>query len=146
MRCGILVDVRTLKVQALWDGEAGVWVAESDDVPGLATEAATLEELLAKLAVMVPELLEENGVALELPVELRLRGYPAPGLLLMADYAPEVKRLLREAGCYPVRQGKGDHEIWFSPITGRKFVVDSKIKSRHTANAVLKQAGLPKKF
>lgn len=71
MRCGILVDVRTLKVQALWDGEAGVWVAESDDVPGLATEAATLEELLAKLAVMVPELLEENGVALELPVELR---------------------------------------------------------------------------
>ena len=43
----------------------------------------------------------------------------------MADYAPEVKRLLREAGCYPVRQGKGDHEIWFSPITGRKFVVDS---------------------
>ncbi len=27
-----------------------------------------------------------------------------------------------------------------------KFVVDSKIKSRHTANAVLKQAGLPKKF
>ena len=72
MRCGILVDVRTLKVQALWDGEAGVWVAESDDVPGLATEAATREELLAKLAVMVPELLEENGVALELPVELRL--------------------------------------------------------------------------
>ena len=72
MRCGILVDVRTLKVQALWDGEAGVWVAESDDVPGLATEAATLEELLAKLAVMVPELLAENGVARELPVELRL--------------------------------------------------------------------------
>lgn len=64
--------MRTLKVQALWDGEAGVWVAESDDVPGLATEAATLEELLAKLAVMVRELLEENGVALELPVELRL--------------------------------------------------------------------------
>lgn len=72
MRCGILVDVRTLKVQALWDREAGVWVAESEDVPGLATEAATLEELLAKLAIMVPELLEENGVAVELPVELRL--------------------------------------------------------------------------
>jgi len=64
----------------------------------------------------------------------------------MADYAPEVKRLLREAGCYLVRQGKGDHEIWFSPITRCKFVVDGKIKSRHTANAVLKQAGLPKRF
>ena len=27
-----------------------------------------------------------------------------------------------------------------------RFVVDNRIKSRHTANAVLKQAGLPKKF
>ncbi|AFV75135.1 protein of unknown function (DUF1902) [Thermus oshimai JL-2] len=64
--------MRALKVRALWDGEAGVWVAESQDVPGLATEASTLEELLAKLAVMVPELLEENGVAVEPPVELHL--------------------------------------------------------------------------
>lgn len=64
----------------------------------------------------------------------------------MADYAPEVKRLLREAGCHFVRQGKGDHEIWYSPLTGRKFVVDGKILSRHTANAILKQAGLPKRF
>jgi hypothetical protein len=44
------------------------------------------------------------------------------------------------------RPGKGDHEIWFSPHTGIRFPVDSKIKSRHTANAVLKQAGLPKHF
>lgn len=64
--------MRALKVRALWDGEAGVWVAESQDVPGLATEASTLEELLAKLAVMVPELLEENGVAVEPSVELHL--------------------------------------------------------------------------
>ncbi len=49
-----------------------MWVAESEDVPGLATEAPTLEELLAKLAVMVPELLEENGVRVEPPVELHL--------------------------------------------------------------------------
>jgi hypothetical protein len=28
----------------------------------------------------------------------------------------------------------------------RKFTVDGKIKSRHTANAVLKQAGIGKKF
>jgi hypothetical protein len=41
--------------------EAGVWVATSDDVPGLATESASLEELSAKLAVMVPELLDANG-------------------------------------------------------------------------------------
>ncbi|MGC8905503.1 DUF1902 domain-containing protein [Thermus sp.] len=57
---------------ASWDEGAGVWVAESEDVPGLATEAPTLEELLAKLAVMVPELLEENGARVELHRELHL--------------------------------------------------------------------------
>lgn len=64
----------------------------------------------------------------------------------MSDFAPELKRLLREAGCYFVRSGKGDHEIWFSPMVGRNVTVDSKIKSRHTANAVLKQSGLEKKL
>jgi hypothetical protein len=64
----------------------------------------------------------------------------------MADYAPAVKRQLREAGCWLDRQGKGDHEIWYSPHTERKFPVDNKIKSRHTANGILKQAGLPKAF
>jgi HicA toxin of bacterial toxin-antitoxin, len=64
----------------------------------------------------------------------------------MADYSPEVKKILRENGCRFDRAGKGDHEIWFSPITKRKFPVDHKILSRHTANAVLKQAGIPKAF
>jgi hypothetical protein len=64
----------------------------------------------------------------------------------MSDFAPLLKKYLREAGCYLKRQGKGDHEIWSSPLTGINFVVDGTIKSRHTANAVLKQAGLPKKF
>jgi hypothetical protein len=64
----------------------------------------------------------------------------------MSDYTPSLKQLLREAGCLFERQGKGDHEIWFSPTTKIRFVVDRSIKSRHTANAVLKQAGLPKAF
>ncbi len=64
----------------------------------------------------------------------------------MGDYTKALKKYLREAGCSFVRHGKGDHEIWFSPVTALKFVVDNAIKSRHTANAVLKQAGLPKKF
>jgi hypothetical protein len=62
----------------------------------------------------------------------------------MSDYTPHLKEVLRAAGCRFERSGKGDHEIWFSPISGIRFVVDSSIKSRHTANAVLKQAGLPK--
>jgi hypothetical protein len=64
----------------------------------------------------------------------------------MADYSSAVKQILRENGCYFERAGKGDHQIWCSPITNRRFPVDSKIKSRHTANGILKQAGLPKQF
>ena len=54
--------------------------------------------------------------------------------------------MLLEVGCYFERQGKGDYEIWYSPITDRRFVIDGTIKSRYTANGVLKQAGLPKAF
>lgn len=64
----------------------------------------------------------------------------------MESFTPELKRLLLVAGCRFIRTGRGDHELWFSPISGKPFVVDNKIKSRHTANAVLKQAGLPKAF
>jgi hypothetical protein len=42
------------------------------------------------------------------------------------------------------RQGREDHEIWESPKSGARFVVDGKIKSRHTANEVHKHAGLEK--
>jgi predicted RNase H-like HicB family nuclease len=34
----------------------------SEDVPGLATEGETLEGLIEKLKIMIPELLEANGV------------------------------------------------------------------------------------
>jgi predicted RNase H-like HicB family nuclease len=49
-------------VIAEWDDEARVWVASSEDVPGLATGADTFEELIEKLKVVIPELLVENGV------------------------------------------------------------------------------------
>ena len=64
----------------------------------------------------------------------------------MADFAPEVTRILRENGCEFARRGKGDHDMWYSPISGRNVTVDHEIKSRHTANGVLKQAGLKKAF
>jgi predicted RNA binding protein YcfA (HicA-like mRNA interferase family) len=62
------------------------------------------------------------------------------------SFAPELIRLLKEAGCMFVRHGKGDHDIWHSPRSGTTFPVDHKILSRHTANGVLRQAGLPKHF
>jgi predicted RNase H-like HicB family nuclease len=68
---------KVLFVRADWDEEARVWVASSDDVPGLATEAPTVEELLVKLEVMVPELLEANGwpEGDEVPFEVLLRRF-----------------------------------------------------------------------
>jgi hypothetical protein len=64
----------------------------------------------------------------------------------MNDFYAALVQLLQAAECRFVRQGRGDHEIWFSPLSNRPLTVDRKIKSRHTANAVLKQAGLPKAF
>jgi hypothetical protein len=56
-------DSRNVEVNAIWDDEAGVWVAESEDVPGLVTEAETMEALMEKLRVLVPELMELSGSA-----------------------------------------------------------------------------------
>ena len=64
----------------------------------------------------------------------------------MADYASDLKIILKEARCWFVRQGRCDHEIWESPHTHRRFTVPTTIKSRHTANEILKQAGLEKRF
>jgi hypothetical protein len=64
----------------------------------------------------------------------------------VAGYTRDLKKILKKAGCKYDKPGKGDHEIWFSPITGRRFTVDANIKSRHTANGVLKEAGLEKEF
>lgn len=52
---------KEIVVNACWDAEAEVWTARSDDVPGLALEAATVELLRARLKLVVPELLELNG-------------------------------------------------------------------------------------
>ncbi len=62
------------------------------------------------------------------------------------SYTRDVKRILRDGGCAFHRQGRGDHEIWFSPITNKPSTVDGDIRSRHTANGTLQDAGLPKAF
>ena len=64
----------------------------------------------------------------------------------MAEYEKKVRALMKQFNCTFVRRGKGDHDIWYSPITDRHVTVDTKIKSRHTANAILKQSGIDYKF
>jgi len=49
-------------VDVEWDDEAEVWVASSEDVPGLVTGADTLEALIEKLKIVIPELLDANGL------------------------------------------------------------------------------------
>ena len=52
---------RTYHVEARWDCEAGVWIAESDDIPGMVAEAESMNALMEKVRVLVPELFELNG-------------------------------------------------------------------------------------
>lgn len=64
----------------------------------------------------------------------------------MAEYEKKVRELLMKHGCTFQRHGKGDHDIWYSPITNLPFTVDGKIKSRHTANGIMKRAGINHHF
>jgi predicted RNA binding protein YcfA (HicA-like mRNA interferase family) len=64
----------------------------------------------------------------------------------MADFYRDLIAILRANGCHLVRTGKGSHEIWYSPVNNRHVTVPRSTKSRHSANDVLKQAGLPKAF
>ncbi len=64
----------------------------------------------------------------------------------MAEYEKKVREILAQNDCTFTRHGKGDHDIWYSPITNRYITVDSKIKSRHTANAIMKQSGIDYRF
>ena len=49
-----------MEIRAEWDDEARVWYATSDDVPGLVTEAPTIEALIERLRAIIPELMELN--------------------------------------------------------------------------------------
>lgn len=64
---------------------------------------------------------------------------------MASDFGRQIRTILNDSGGYLVRQGK-KHEIWYSPVSDRNFSVPRKIKSRHTANAILKQAGLREKL
>ncbi len=63
----------------------------------------------------------------------------------MTDFGKAVRDKLSEAGCAFLRRGKGDHDIWTTP-DGKRIVVPVRIKSRHTANSILKDSGAPKPF
>jgi predicted RNA binding protein YcfA (HicA-like mRNA interferase family) len=64
---------------------------------------------------------------------------------LPKDFYRELARILTANGWAKGEGGKGSHEKWINTRTGRSIIVP-RSKSRHTANEVLKQAGLKKAF
>ena len=64
----------------------------------------------------------------------------------MADYTKYVRDRLNEHGWSFLRRGKGSHDIWTKKPTGEIVSVSKNIKSRHTANSILKKAGIGAKF
>ena len=62
---------RPIVVHADWDPDAQVWVATTQDVKGLVTEADSIEALRAKLPNMILDLLEESGVS-DLPASIEI--------------------------------------------------------------------------
>ena len=100
-----------------YDEEAAVWIATSDDLTGLVLEDESPEALTKRVADAAPELIELNNL-------------------------PRYKTIKFSI----IRHGKGDHDIYYSPITNANFTVDSTIKSRHTANAIMKQSGINYRF
>ena len=57
------------RINFVWDNEAAVWVATSQDVPGLVLESGSFDALLERVRYAVPELIELNG---EKPTNLKL--------------------------------------------------------------------------
>ena len=54
--------VMRCKIRFQWDEEAAVWIATSDDVPGLVLESGSFDALVERVKLAVPELLKLNGV------------------------------------------------------------------------------------
>jgi len=58
----------------------------------------------------------------------------------MAEYEKKVREILEQNGYSFHHHGRGDHDIWFNGQLNIKVSVDSKIKSRHMANQIMKEA------
>ena len=51
------------KVNCTWDSEAGVWITQSDDIPGLVLEGGSLDALIERVRFAAPELIALNKVS-----------------------------------------------------------------------------------
>lgn len=65
---------------------------------------------------------------------------------MVDGYGKALIRILRKHGWKLLRPGKGDHEIWLSPDGERKVAIDRGTRSRYTALAILKDAGIDERI
>lgn len=66
------------------------------------------------------------------------------GCLTLAEgYYQNVTGILMRCGFVFWKSAKGSHEKWRNAETGRILIVPYNLKSRHTANGILKDAGSP---
>ena len=125
-------------VSAAWDRHASVWTGHCDAIPA-AADAATLDELLTKIAVMARDFLPDKHPGID-PGNVYLQ---LTALREIAQAAASHGRAIRprtsqsswprELHFRPAR--KGSHEIWHSPITLRNFAEPVGIQSRPTATS-----------
>jgi len=64
----------------------------------------------------------------------------------MAEYEKKVREVLKQHGFLFHHHGRGDHDVWFKVSDNIKVTVDGKIKSRHMANQIMKEAGIDYHF
>ena len=60
-------------INLTWDGEAAVWIATSDDIPGLILESGSIDALIERVKYAAPELLELNNISHAEPLCLCFR-------------------------------------------------------------------------
>lgn len=65
-----------INVACIWDADAKVWVAQSDDLPGLVTEAPSIPELIQRIMDVAPELIEDNLIGHKITEEYLINLVP----------------------------------------------------------------------
>ena len=60
---------------------------------------------------------------------------------MVDGYYKIVRAIISELGYEYLTNAKGSHEKWQCDTTGKILLVPRNLQSRHTANAILKDAG-----
>jgi hypothetical protein len=135
-------------IVAAWDDEASVWSGHCDDIPA-AADAPSLDELLAKISAMTLDLLPDDHPGVEpASVFLQLTALceAEPAVADGAAVRQSAWRVAARCRVHVCPSGKRQSRDLAQSDHKTEFAVPIGIPSRHTANAILRQAGLPKAF